>query len=165
MKMFKITSQQPYIMRQSVKRQGLVVNKIEPELLLTKLVQRRLEKLPILQKHFFSLYISAKRAEHLPNGIPYKVVSDPNFRLAVFVWGVNKPLILVNERIKSYRARQVAARHEYNEWGSSLSAAGSRQNKFGSSSDLPAHKRAIKAEHDKETLRKLLDLDPSLVEK
>jgi|SRR3989338_600363 len=146
-------------MRQSVKRQRLAVNKIKPKSLLTKLVIRRAKQLHPWQRFLFGLYIKTRRTEHLPDGIPYKVVVDLSTSLGQFVYGLNRPLILVDAQLKTYKARQLVARHEYEEWKTSLSVA--RHSKGSKASygmqDSEAHRRALIREPHKKLLRALLE--------
>ncbi|MEK6972604.1 MAG: hypothetical protein AABW72_01005 [archaeon] len=126
--------------------------------LLTPLVRKRARTLDEDNKFYFKLYKRAKRTEHLPNGIPYKVVNFPDVHMggAVTVQRVNQPLILVSSKL-TRAERANAAMHEYEEWARVRSTEGLSQAQAIKIRN-EAHDEAVKRENPrlrKSTLKKI----------
>ena len=116
-----------------------------PKSLLTKFVVRKAQHLDLRRKKLFDTWRNCRCVEYLPEGVPYKVTSNPEVRRysGTFVRGLNQPLILVPAGLS--RAERVnVARHEFHEWQRArpLSSPGLKGN-----SDWAAHKAAQRGEN------------------
>ncbi len=96
------------------RRNNILGKRTSPEELLTPLIMTKFRK---FQNSYLKLYLKSNRVEYLPNGVPYKVVSDPYIKCVggTHVQTYNQPLILVSDILNETQRRNVAM-HEFEEW-------------------------------------------------
>ena len=110
--------------------------------ILTSLVLRQSKQLAKQEKKLFSVWCAEKRTEFLPEGIPYKVTSNPIIRSIAgwFPTKINRPVILVSDKLTRTESRNVA-RHEYLEWQTA------RASDINPHYSKEAHLRAVRYEN------------------
>ncbi len=96
---------------------GMLGPKSPKETVLTKLVCKQAEKLPVWEKEYFAIYREADLVEHIDNGTPFVVVDDLKVQVrgGFCIEKLSRPVILVSSKL--YPAeRKAMAQYLYTMW-------------------------------------------------